>query len=459
VSARYDSDLFVIGAGSGGVRAARMAADSGARVAIAEQDRFGGTCVIRGCVPKKFFVYASAFPDEFEDASGYGWTVGERSFDWPTLIANKDRQIARLEGLYRRAVERPGGTVFEDRAILKDRHTIHLVRSGRDVTAETILIATGGRPSREIGVKGAEHGIVSDDAFHLEKLPQSIVIAGGGYIALEFAHIFHGLGVEVTVVHRGAKVLRGFDEDLRDALQASMRKKGIRLLLDSTFTGIEKTAGGIRAALGTGEMLDAGQMMLAVGRLPNTGGIGLAEAGVKLTPRGAVEVDAYSRSSVDNIFALGDVTGRLELTPVAIHEAMCFVATVFKGKPTAPSHELVATAVFTRPEIGTVGLSEERALALGKTVDIYKTSFLPLKHTLSGRDERMMMKLVVDAKTDKVLGCHIFGPEAGEMVQLVAIPLKMGATKTQFDATLAVHPTMAEELVTMRTKTATKTPG
>jgi glutathione reductase (NADPH) len=458
VTARHDFDLFVIGAGSGGVRAARMAADSGARVAIAEEDRFGGTCVIRGCVPKKFFVYASAFPDEFEDAAGYGWTVGESSFDWPTLIANKDRQIARLEGLYRRAVERPGGTIFEDRAVIKDRHTIHLVRAGRDITTDLILIATGGRPSRDIGVPGTEHCIVSDDAFHLEKLPERIVIAGGGYIALEFAHIFNGLGAEVTLVHRGAKVLRGFDEDLRDCLQETMQKKGIRLLLDTTIAGIEKTGGTLRAVLATGETLNADQIMLAIGRLPNTGGIGLSEAGVRLTQRGHIEVDAFSRSSVDNIYAVGDVTGRLELTPVAIHEAMCFVSTVFKGKPAAPSHELVATAVFTRPEIGTVGLSEEKALALGHTIDIYKTSFLPLKHTLSGRDERMTMKLVVDAKTDKVLGCHIFGPEAGEMLQLLAIAMKMGATKGQFDATVAVHPTMAEELVTMRTKTVTRAP-
>lgn len=459
MSRRYDFDLFVIGAGSGGVRAARMAADTGARVAIAEEDRFGGTCVIRGCVPKKFFVYASAFPEEFEDAEGYGWTVGESLFDWPTLIANKDRQIARLEGLYRRAVERPGGTIFEDRAVLKDSHTVHLVREGRDVTADKILIATGGRPVRDIGVKGAEHCIVSDDAFHLEKIPDRIVILGGGYIALEFAHIFHGLGAEVTLVHRGAKVLRGFDEDLRDCLQETMRKKGIRLLLDTVLKGIEKDGSTLRAATGSGETLTADQIMLAVGRQPNTVGIGLAEVGLSLTPKGHVKVDEYSRSSAENIYAVGDVTGRMELTPVAIHEAMCFVATAFKGNPTAPSHELVASAVFTRPEIGTVGLSEENALARGHTVDIFKASFLPLKHTLSGRAERMMMKLVVDAKTDKVLGCHIFGPEAGEMVQIAAIAMKMGATKAQFDATVAVHPTMAEELVTMRTKFATRTPG
>ena len=459
MSQRYDFDLFVIGAGSGGVRASRVSAEIGARVAIAEHDRFGGTCVIRGCVPKKFLVHASAFPEEFEDSAGYGWKVGPSTFDWPTLIANKDHQIARLEGLYRRAVERPGGTIFDDRAILKDNHTIHLVRADRDVTAETILIATGGRPSREIGASGAEFCITSDEAFHLREFPASIVVAGGGYIALEFAHIFHGLGAEVTLMHRGPKVLRGFDEDLRDALQETIRHKGIHLLLDSGFAECKRDGDKVHVVTTTGETLVADQVMLAIGRVPNTGAMGLAEAGVKLTPRGHIAVDPYSRTSVENIYAVGDVTGRIELTPVAIHEAMCFAKTVFGGIPTAPDHELVATAVFTRPEIGTVGLSEDKALARGHTVDIYKTSFLPLKHTLSGRPERMMMKLVVDAKTDRVLGCHIFGPEAGEMAQLVAIALKMGATKAQFDATVAVHPTMAEELVTIRIKTATRAPS
>jgi glutathione reductase (NADPH) len=458
MSRRYDFDLFVIGAGSGGVRASRVSAEMGAKVAIAEEDRFGGTCVIRGCVPKKFFVYASAFPEEFEDANGYGWAVGESSFDWPRLIANKDAQIARLEGLYRRAVERPGGTVFEDRAIIKDPHTIHLARSGKDVTAETILVATGARPSRGISVPGSELCIVSDDVFALKTFPQSIVIAGGGYIALEFAHIFHGLGAEVTLVYRGPKVLRGFDDDIRDALQETMRKKGIRLVLNSGFERIENVDGRLRVAITDGETRTADQVMLAIGRTPNTHGLGLQEAGVRLTSRGHIVVDKYSRSTVDNIYAVGDVTGRLELTPVAIHEAMCFARTLYGGIPTAPDHEMVATGVFTRPEIGVAGYSEAKALALGHTIDIYKTTFLPLKHTLSGRHERMLMKLVVDAKTDKVLGCHIFGPEAGEMAQLVAIALKMGATKAQFDATVAVHPTMSEELVTMRAKTATKTP-
>jgi glutathione reductase (NADPH) len=307
--------------------------------------------------------------------------------------------------------------------------------------------------------EGAEHCITSDEAFHLKTLPKSIAIVGGGYIALEFAHIFRGLGADVTLIYRGSKVLRGFDEDLRDSLQESMRQKGIRLILENAFTACQCEGPMIHGLTLSGETFEAEQIMLAIGRRPNTQDLGLENAGIKLTPRGHIEVDRYSRTSADNIYAVGDVTGRLELTPVALHEAMCFVKTVFGGEPAAPDHELVATAVFTRPEIGTVGLSEAKALERGHTVDIYKTTFWPLKHTLSGRHERMMMKLVVDAKTDRVLGCHIFGPEAGEMAQLVAISLKMGATKAQFDATVSVHPTMAEELVTIRTKAYTRAPA
>jgi glutathione reductase (NADPH) len=451
-------DLFVIGAGSGGVRAARISAQMGARVAIAEEDSFGGTCVVRGCIPKKLLVYASSFAEEFEDSRGFGWTMEGARFDWPALIANKDRDIARISGVYRSVLDNAGVAIFEDRAILKDAHTVHLKKSGRDITAETILIATGGYPSRETQMVGAEFCITSDEAFHLKKFPERIAIVGSGYIAMEFAHIFHGLGAEVTLVCRGPKVLRGFDEDLRDCLQASMRKKGIRLLLDTRFTRCERTGDTLRATTTASDIVEADQIMLAVGRRPNTKGLGLEVAGIATIASGHIDVDRYSRTSAPNIYAIGDVTGRLELTPVAIHEAMCFSNTVFGGKPSAPDHELVATAVFTRPEIGTVGLTEERALKRGHTIDIYKTSFRPLKHTLSGRDERSMMKLVVDANTDKVLGCHIFSAEAGEMAQLVAIALKMGATKAQFDATVAVHPTMAEELVTIRTKSATRSP-
>ncbi len=454
-----DFDLFVIGAGSGGVRAARVSADMGARVAIAEENGFGGTCVMRGCIPKKLLVYASGFAEEFEDAQGFGWDIGATRFDWQSLIANKDDEIDRISRVYRALLEHSGVSIFHERAIIKDSHTIHLAQSGRDITAETLLVATGGYPSRETGAEGAECCITSDEAFHLGTFPQRIVIVGGGYIALEFAHIFHGLGAEVILAYRGTRILRGFDEDLRDALQDSMRAKGIRLMLETGFSRCRRTGSGIAAITLSGESIAADEVMLAIGRRPNTRGLGLENAGVALRPSGRVEVDGYSRSSVANIYAIGDVTGRIELTPVAIHEAMCFAKTVYGGQPTAPDHEMVPTAVFTRPEIGTVGLSEERAVARGHTVDIYKTSFRPLKNTLSGRSDRSMMKLVVDATTQKVLGCHIFGPEAGEMVQLVAIALKLGATKDQFDATIAVHPTMAEELVTLRTKTATRYPS
>ncbi len=456
---KFDFDLFVIGAGSGGVRAGRVSAQMGARVAIAEDDQFGGTCVVRGCIPKKLLVYASSFAEEFEDSRGFGWNVEGARFDWPTLIANKDKDITRISGAYRSVLDNAGVAIFEDRAFIKDAHTIHLKKSGRDITAETLLVATGGYPSRETEIEGTELCITSDEAFHLKKLPRSIAIIGGGYIALEFAHIFHGMGAEVSLVYRGPKVLRGFDEDLRDALHASMERKGFRVMLDTVLARCEPDGSKIRAVMISGETILADVVMLAVGRRPSTTGLGLEATGVAMRRTGHIEVDRYSRTSVPNIYAIGDVTGRLELTPVALHEAMCFAKTLYGDGPTAPDHELVATAVFTRPEIGTVGMSEAKALARGHTIDIYKTSFRPLKHTLSGRDERSMMKLVVDAKTDKVLGCHIFGPEAGEMVQLVAIALKLGATKAQFDATVAVHPTMAEELVTIRTKTATRTPA
>ena len=454
----FDFDLFVIGGGSGGVRAGRICAQMGARVAIAEGDRFGGTCVLRGCIPKKLLVYASAFAEEFEDARGFGWSVDETHFDWATLIAAKDKDVSRISNVYRSGLDKAGATIFEDRAVLKGPHTIYLQHSNREITAETILIATGGYPSRETELPGSEFCITSDEAFHLEKLPRRIVIVGGGYIALEFAHIFHGMGAEVSLLYRGPKVLRGFDDDLRDALEVSMRKKGIRLLLDTVLARCERRGAALEIHTFAGESITTEQVLLAIGRRPNTKGLGVDAAGIRTKPSGHIEVDRYSRTSVPSIYAIGDVTGRLDLTPVALHEAMCFAETVYGGKPSAPDHELVATAVFTRPEIGTVGLTESKALARGHTIDIYKTSFRPLKHTLSGRDERSLMKLVVDAKTDKVLGCHIFGPEAGEMAQLVAIALKMGATKAQFDATVAVHPTMAEELVTMRTKSATRTP-
>jgi glutathione reductase (NADPH) len=460
MSPKYDFDLFVIGGGSGGVRASRLAAQKGVRVAIAEEYGFGGTCVIRGCIPKKLLVYASHFGEEFEDAAGFGWTVPERRFDWNVLIANKDKEIARIEGVYREAIERAGAQVFMERAEFEDAHTVRLKKSGRRITAAHFLIATGGRPSRNImgGAPGAEHCITSDEAFYLEKFPRRIVIAGGGYIAIEFAHIFHGLGAEVTLVYRGPKILRGFDEDMRDALTKSSEARGIRVVLDRVFTKVEKSGNEVFAFTDKNEMLEADQVMLAIGRAPNTDGMGLESTGVELGKRGQIKVDEFSCSNVPHIYAVGDVTDRLALTPVAIHEAMAFVKTVFDNNPTPVDHVNVPTAVFSQPEIGTVGLSEAAALARGFTIDVYKANFRPLKNTLSGRAERALFKLVVDAKTDRVLGCHLFGPEAAEIIQFVAVAMKMGATKANFDATVALHPSLAEELVTMHVKAYSKGP-
>jgi glutathione reductase (NADPH) len=459
---KYDYDLFVIGGGSGGVRASRMASLAGARVAIAEESRMGGTCVIRGCIPKKLFVYASSFSDDFEDAAGFGWTVGETKFDWPTLVANKDREIARLESVYTRNVRAAGVEIFADRAVFEGPHTLRLLNENRTVTADKILIATGNRPTRELGTSHVVHGgnlcITSNEAFHLEKLPTRILIAGGGYIALEFAHIFHGLGVDVSIIYRGEKVLRGFDEDIRDALQDSMTKRGLHVALGCEFTKIEKRGDCLHAETNKGDVIEADQIMLAIGRAPNTEMLHVEKAGVELGRRGEVVVDRFSRTSAEHIYAIGDVTDRVQLTPVAIHEAMCFVKTAFQGNPTAPDHENIATAVFTTPEIGVVGMSEMKALGLGHSIDVYKSTFKPLRHTLTGRDEKMMMKLIIEQKTDKVLGCHIFGHGAAEIIQVVGVALKMGATKAQFDSTIALHPSAAEELVTMRTKSYSRTP-
>ena len=460
MSMNYDFDLFVIGGGSGGVRACRLAAQAGARVAIAEEYGFGGTCVIRGCIPKKLLVYASHFGEDFENSAGFGWTVPERRFDWNVLIANKDNEIARIEGVYRANVEKAGVEIFADRATFEDAHTVRLAKTGQLVSAERFLIATGGQPSRDLGAApGAEHCITSNEAFYLEKFPRRIVIAGGGYIAVEFAHIFHGLGADVTLVYRGPKILRGFDDDMRDALTQSSAKRGIRIVLDRVFTKVEARGGEVFAFTDKHEMLEADAVMLAIGRAPNTRDMGLEKIGVELGRRGEVRVDAFSRSNLDHIWAIGDVTDRLALTPVAIHEAVAFVKTVFDQDPTPVDHVNVPTAVFSQPEIGTVGLSESRALAQGFAIDVYKSSFLPLKNTLSRRDERSLFKLVVDTKTGRVLGCHLFGPEAAEIIQFVAVAMKMGATKAQFDSTIALHPSVAEELVTMRTKAYSKDAG
>lgn len=447
----YDYDLFVIGGGSGGVRAARVSAGLGKRVAIAEEYRFGGTCVIRGCVPKKLFVYASQFSEHFVDAAGYGWTVpAEPSFDWPTLIANKDKEIARLEKIYQAGVENAGGTAIHSRAVLLDRHTVRIEAENRTVTADQILIATGGRPNPHLALPGHEHCIFSDEAFHLSQLPKAVVIAGGGYIAVEFANIFHGLGVETTLVYRGREILSRFDADLRSNLHQAMEKKGIRVLCHSMFERVEKRADGrLDVHLSGGVTLTADQAMLALGRIPNTENLGLDAAGVEIGKLGEVVVDAYSRTNVDNIWAIGDVTNRVHLTPAAIHEAMCFVETAFKDNPVKPDLETIPTAVFSQPEIGTVGLSEDNAAKAFGDLEIYRASFRPMRNILAGRDERMMMKLVVDAKSRVVLGAHILGPDAGEMAQLLGIAVKARLTKDDFDRTMALHPTASEELVTM----------
>ncbi|MBZ9862101.1 glutathione-disulfide reductase [Mesorhizobium sp. CA12] len=448
--AAYDYDLFVIGGGSGGVRAARVAAALGKRVAIAEEYRFGGTCVIRGCVPKKLYVYASQFPEHFADAAGYGWTVREASFDWSTLVANKDKEIARLEAIYKKNVEGPGGETFHSRAVLVDTHSIYLVAEDRTVSADQILIATGGRPAPHPALPGHEYCIFSNEAFDLKELPKAIMIEGGGYIAVEFANIFHGLGVDTTLVYRGQEILSRFDMDLRRSLHETMERKGIRILCHAVSESVRKTPEGrLDAQLTTGETLTVDQVMLAIGRLPNTENMGLEGVGVELSKTGAIVVDKYSRTNVDNIWAIGDVTHRVQLTPVAIHEAMCFVETAFKDNPTAPDHDTIPTAVFSQPEIGTVGLSEDDAIERYADVEIYRASFRPMRHTLSGRDEKMLIKLVVDGASRKVIGAHILGPDAGEMAQLLGIPLKAGLTKEDFDRTMAVHPTAAEELVTM----------
>ncbi len=447
----YDYDLFVIGGGSGGVRSARVAASLGKKVAIAEEYRFGGTCVIRGCVPKKLFVYASQFPEHFEDAAGFGWTVGESSFDWKALVAAKDKEIARLEGLYRKGLENAKAEQIDSRAELVDAHTVKIVKTGKTVTAERIVIAVGGKPNPHVSLKGHELCISSNEAFHLEDLPKSILIAGGGYIAVEFANIFHGLGVDVTLIYRGAEILSRFDHDLRKGVHAAMEAKGIKVLCHDIIEEVTKTADGFSAKTKNHGELNVGLVMLALGRDPNTEGLGLEKAGVATDHKGAIIVDQYSRTNVPSIFALGDVTDRVQLTPVAIHEAMCFIETEYKGNPTSPDHDLIPTAVFSQPEIGTVGLSEEDAAKKYPDLEVYRAEFRPMKATLSGRSEKMLMKLIVNAADRKVVGAHILGHEAGEMAQLLGITLKAGCTKDDFDRTMAVHPTAAEELVTMYT--------
>lgn len=448
----YDYDLFVIGAGSGGVRAARMSAQYGARVAVAEEYRVGGTCVIRGCVPKKLFVYASHFAETFEDSEGFGWSREQATFDWPKLLANKDAEIDRLNGIYIRNLKNSGVEIIEERAEIAGPHAVRLA-SGREVSAKTILIAVGGTPRRDTALPGFEHAITSDEAFHLKTLPKSIMVVGGGYIAVEFAGIFNGMGVETTLVYRGPSILRGFDKDVSDTLHEEMEKKGIKVLTNTTLERIDKTDDGFAVTTNEGAVIAVGQIMKAIGRVPKSDGLGLETVGVKTARNGAILVDEHSRTNVPSIYAVGDVTDRVNLTPVAIREGAAVAETVFNDNPTLVDYSNIPTAVFSQPEIGTVGMSEQEAREHHRIVDIYKSSFRPMKHTLSGRDEKMLMKIVVDGETDKVLGVHLMGPDSGEVIQTVAIAVKMGATKADFDATMALHPSAAEELVTMRTRT------
>ena len=454
-----DVDLFVIGGGSGGVRAARIAAGHGARVMLAEEYRMGGTCVIRGCVPKKLMVYASRFPDEFEDAAGFGWSVGESRFDWSVLKANRDAEIGRLEGIYRSMLSGSKVDVVDERAVIEDANTVRLVRSGRRVTAEHILIAVGAAPSLEPVIPGGDLAITSNDVFELETQPDRILVVGGGYIAVEFAGIFAGLGTATTQLHRGDKLLRGFDEDLRDALGRATVERGIDLVLGQTLQSIERRGGGLAATLSSGEVREVDQVLVSTGRRPNVAGLGLDSVGIAPGENGAIPVDAYSQTSVPSIWAVGDVTDRANLTPVAIREGHAFADTVFGGKRHGVDHHLIPTAVFSTPEIGTVGLSEELARERhGRDIVIFKATFRPMKATMSGREERTLMKIVVQGSTDRVLGVHMMGHDAGEIIQMAGIALTMGATKADFDRTIAVHPTASEELVTMRTPFVEKKP-
>lgn len=442
-------DLVVIGAGSGGVRAARIAASHGAKVAIAEEFRVGGTCVIRGCVPKKLYVLASRFRDDFEDARGFGWHVGETRFDWPTLVAAKEKEITRLSGLYEQTLGNSKVEIIRARATIAGPNAVHFA-DGRTVGARYILIATGGAPVLAPHVPGLEWGLSSNEIFDLPSFPRRLLVVGAGYIAVEFASIFARLGSQVALAYRADLPLRGFDDDLRGRVAEALAHAGVVHHAGALPTRIDKSAGGYTAAMSDGETRTVDAVLIATGRRPLTQNLGLERAGVATRENGAIIVDAQSRTNVPSIYAVGDVTDRINLTPVAIREGHAFADTVFGGQPTTVAYDCVASAVFTTPEIGTVGLTEAEAQKAFPAIDIYETSFRPMRATLSGRTERVYMKLVVDGDSQRVVGAHIFGPEAGEMAQLVAIPMRMGATKQDFDATMAVHPTAAEELVTMR---------
>ncbi|CAN5418415.1 glutathione-disulfide reductase [soil metagenome] len=454
--AEYDFDLFVIGAGSGGVRAARLAALSGANVAVAEEYRVGGTCVIRGCVPKKFMVYASEVSSQLKTAKGYGWTIGEASFDWKGFLHDKDVEIARLSGIYVTNLQKAGAHLLHGRAQIVDAHTVEVLHkdgskdAGR-YTARKILIATGGRPWKP-DFPGADLGITSDQAFHLTELPKRVLVVGGGYIAVEFASIFNGLGVQTTLLYRGANILRGFDDDVRMHLAEELEKRGIKVVLGCDHKKIEKTEAGLVSTLSNDLTFETDAVMFATGRDPYVEGLGLETVGVKLNDRGAIVVDAHSKTTADNIWAVGDVTDRINLTPVAIREGAAFAQTEFYDNPTTFDHEMVASAVFSQPPIGAVGMTEAEARhAFGK-VDVYRAVFRPMKSVFYGGQDRCLMKLVVKQDDERIVGVHVVGPDSPEIIQMAAIAVKMGVTKPQWDSTCAVHPTLAEELVTMREK-------
>jgi glutathione reductase (NADPH) len=443
----FDFELFVIGGGSGGVRAARVAAEQGARVGLAEEYRYGGTCVIRGCVPKKLMAYASGFASVFRDAAGYGWTVERAAFDWEAFIAAKDAEIARLEAVYHDGLRRAGVQLCGAHATVLDPHRVRLA-TGAEYSAKQLLIATGARPFVP-DIPGAELGITSDDMFQLPAQPRRMIVVGGGYVACEFAAIMNGLGTHVTMLYRGDQILRGFDGDVRQHVADGMRARGVIIEIQRDVAGIERADGELRVTLDNGETHPADQVLFATGRNPHTAALGLRELGVGIAANGAVQVDAWSQTAVPSIFAVGDVTDRVALTPVAIHEAQAFADTVFGATAKKPDHALIPTAVFTQPEVGVVGATEAEAREQG-AIEIYRAVFRPLLYTMSGRDERMLMKLVVAADSRRVLGVHVVGQGAAELVQLAAVALRMGATKEDFDRTMPVHPTAAEELVTMR---------
>ena len=456
MSEGFDVDLFVIGGGSGGVRAARISAGYGATVMLAEEYRVGGTCVIRGCVPKKLMVYAGRFADEFEDAAGFGWSLEPPRFDWSVLKARRDAEVTRLEGIYDANLIRAGVEIVPERAVIEDPHTVRLA-SGRRVRARVILVAVGATPVKEPLIPGAELAITSNEVFELDARPDRILVVGGGYIAVEFAGVFAGLGTRTTLLHRGDKLLRGFDNEVRAGLGEAYAKR-MDLRLGRTVQRLERAGGAIRAHLDDGASLEVDQVLVATGRRPNVAGLGLESVGITLDGAGAIPVDAYSRTSVPSIYAVGDVTNRANLTPIAIREGHAFADTVFGDRPTCVDHRLIPTAVFSTPEIGVVGHNEDVARQACGEIDVYKAAFRPMKATLSGRDERTLMKVIVDRASDRVVGVHVLGHDAGEVIQAVGIAVTMGATKADFDRTVAVHPTASEELVTMRVPAVTKTP-